>query len=252
MSNDPHRPPLGTGTGGVDDLQFDRAEAVPPPPAGVGEPVPANTGAAVPPPGVTACGACGEAISDVYFEANGKVVCPRCRDAVLAAQANGPGPMGFVFGIVLGIVAGAVGAAVWYGVRVAFKSEWSIIAIGVALLVGGAIRFASGGRGGVFFQVLAVVLTYIAICANYIPDIYRAMANSEHGQDVPVPFLLLSAFVYSLRVPFLLGVENVIGWVIIAIGLWVAWKSNRPNRITFNGPYRLATAGGVPPPLPRA
>jgi hypothetical protein len=250
MSNDPNRAPPGPG--GVDDLQFDRAEA-PPPPAGIGEPVPVDYRGPVAPPGVTACAACGEPITDAYFEANGKVVCPRCRDAVLAAQATHPGPIAFIKGLLLGVLAGAVGAAAWYGVRVLAHSEWSIIAIGIAILVGGAIRAASGGRGGLPYQLLAVALTYVAICANYIPDIYRAMANSPQGRDVPAPFLVLSAFIFSLRIPFLLGVENAMGWVIIAIGLWVAWKSNRPRRLTFNGPYRLATAtAGMPPPFPRA
>jgi hypothetical protein len=240
MSNDPSRSPAGPA--GVDDLQFDRAEPPLPPQAGVGEPVPVDYHSPVPSPGVTACAACGEPITDAYFEANGKVVCPRCRDAVLAAQQRRPSPIAFFKGVVLGILAGAAGAAVWYGVRVAFDSELSIIAIGIAILVGSAIRAGSGGRGGVLYQLLAVALTYVAICTNYVPDIYRAMSDSEYGRSITTPFLLLSAFLLSLRIPFLLGVENAIGWVIIGIGLWVAWKSNRPSRLTFNGPYRLARA----------
>lgn len=242
MSDDPYRqpPPPPPPPSKTDDLQFDRAETAPPPPLwGTGEPVPPG---ATPLPGITTCAACGEPIADVYFEGNGKVVCPRCRDAVLASQTTSAGPVGFIKGLVLGVFAGAVGAAVWYGVRVMFNTEWSIIAIGIALLVGGAIRYGSGGRGGVVYQILAVVLTYLSICANYVPDIYRAMTTSEQAGDLPAPVLLLSAFVFSLKVPFLLGIENFMGWIIIAIGLWVAWRSNQPNRLNFTGPYRLAPA----------
>src|SRR5215213_6589901 len=81
MSNEPQRPPSGN----VDDLQFDRVEsAAPPPTPGVGMPP-------VAPPGVTVCAACGEPISDAYFEAAGKVVCPACRNAVLASQEKAGG-----------------------------------------------------------------------------------------------------------------------------------------------------------------
>lgn len=252
MSNDPQRNSSGAG---ADDLQFDRVETAMPP-AGLGEPVAATT--ANPPAtdaGVSVCAACAEPITDVYYEANGKVVCPRCREAVAASMAGGSGVVRVLGAVGLGLVAAAIGAAVWYAVRVYTDSEWSLIAIGIALLVGGAIRYATGGRGGRAYQLLAVILTYVSICSNYVPDVYRVMADSERGAGLPAPILLLSSFVFSLRLPFLMGVENILGILIIGIGLWVAWQSNRPNRITFNGPYRLAptsAATGFKPPPPAA
>ena len=50
--------------------------------------------------------------------------------------------------------------------------EIGLIAIQVGFLVGGAVRAGSEGRGGRGYQVLAVLLIYISICANYMPDIY--------------------------------------------------------------------------------
>src|SRR5688572_27384369 len=96
MSNDPQRPPIGAGN--VNDLQFDRVEsAAPPAPPGAGEPVTPGVGMPSPQPsGVTVCAACTEPIADVYYEANGKVVCPACRDAVEASPAHGSGIKGIV------------------------------------------------------------------------------------------------------------------------------------------------------------
>ena len=229
MTHDPQRPPPPPP-----DLQFDRVQPLPPT-AQAAEPAPPAT------PGVTACAACAEPITDVYFEANGKIVCPACRDAVATSMSRGPGIVGVIKAIILGIVAGAIGAAVWWGVRkIAKNSEWGIIAIGVGLLVGGAVRYGSGGRGGRGYQVLAVILTYLAVSANYLPDLYTKL-QQMHG-PIPAPVALVMAAFVAVQVPFLGGIGNIIGMIIIAFALWEAWQINRPTRLTFNGPYRLAPA----------
>ena len=247
MSNDPNRAPGGPG--GVDDLQFDRAEA-PPPPAGVGEPAPVEYRGPVPPPGVTACAACGEPITDAYFEANGKVVCPRCRDAVLTADASGNPFARFVKATCLGILGGLVGAAIWWAVRYFLHLQAGLIAILVGLLVGGGVRMGSQNRGGAGYQVLAVLLTYLSIAANYLPDLL--VMGFDRGD--PTPVVIISAVINALAQPFLRGMTGIIGLLIIGFALYQAWVMNKPARLNFNGPYRLATAtGGMPPPpLPRA
>jgi hypothetical protein len=244
MTNDPTPAPAG-GTG-ADDLQFDRVEHVAP--AGVGETIEATSAApAAPPPGVTVCAACGEPITDAYFEARGKVVCPRCRDAVIAQQSAGSPAGRVAAAIALGIVAGAISAALWYGLRAWKGIEHGILAIVVGFLVGGAVRKGSGSRGGRAYQVLAVVITYVSICANYIPDAYREIVGADR-RGFSVVALVISS-VLSLALPFLGGFDNVLGILIIGIALYQAWAMNRRRSLTFNGPYRLAvaTAAAAPP-----
>lgn len=43
-----------------------------------------------------------------------------------------------------------------------------------------------------------------------------------------------------LALPFLAGVENVIGLIIIGIGLYEAWKFNRKPQLTITGPHAIA------------
>lgn len=50
-------------------------------------------------------------------------------------------------------------------------------------------------------------------------------------------FLLALAF----AAPFLGGLENIMGLIIIAIGLYEAWKINRAAPLVITGPYRLAS-----------
>ena len=247
MTNAPNSPP-----GAADQLQFDRAETVPPPPA-------PGAAQALSYAGVSTCAACNQPITDVYFEANGRVVCPRCRDVVLASQVGGSAVGRLFKATVVGFFAGAVGAAIWYGVRKLSNSEWGIIAVVVGLMVGGAVRYGSGGRGGKAYQFLALFITYISICANYVPDIYWGIAHGENAGDAPKLFIFAFAVVASLAVPFMAGLQNIIGMLIIAFALWEAWRINKRQDVTFNGPYRLAPVApvpgvpgtpGMPPPFP--
>ena len=260
MTNDPYR---NTGGGSADDLQFDRVEpAAPPPPAGLGEPIPAA--ATMPEPGapaMTVCGACNEPITDAYYEANGKVVCPRCREAVMASQAGGSRTGRFLRATIYGIFAGIVGAAIWWGIRVASGGyEIGLIAILVGFMVGGAVKAGAKGRGGFGYQLLAVVLTYLAIAANYAPDIVQALRSQPGAADNVVAVIIITA-IYALAAPFFGGFQNIIGLLIIGFALFQAWVINKSGRIAFNGPYRLAPAAagvapaaaypyGAPPPPP--
>lgn len=57
--------------------------------------------------------------------------------------------------------------------------------------------------------------------------------------------LLLVGLVYAS--PFLAGFENFLGWIILAIGLYEAWKLNQPEDRAVRGPF--AVGGGSAPPL---
>jgi hypothetical protein len=57
--------------------------------------------------------------------------------------------------------------------------------------------------------------------------------------------LLLLAY----ALPFLAGFQNILGLVILAIGLYEAWKMNKGRRIEINGPYRAGPPKNQPPPM---
>jgi hypothetical protein len=44
-------------------------------------------------------------------------------------------------------------------------------------MVGKAVRYGSGNRGGRAYQVMAVILTYCCIAANYMPDIIEMVVT---------------------------------------------------------------------------
>ncbi len=50
----------------------------------------------------------------------------------------------------------------------------------------------------------------------------------------------------AFAAPFLAGVENIMGLIIIAIGMYEAWKLNRRVELVITGPHGLAAAGPTP------
>jgi hypothetical protein len=53
-------------------------------------------------------------------------------------------------------------------------------------------------------------------------------------------FAVLVLLAIACVAPFFAGFENIIGIVIIGIGLYEAWKLNRRSTLTITGPHALA------------
>ena len=248
----------------MSDLQFDRAE-------GAGGP------AAEP-----QCAVCGQPIRDTYYEVNGRVVCARCRHQVEQQQAAGTSAGRFGKALVLGLAAAAAGTALYYAVLAISGYELSLIAIAVGWLVGTAVKKGSSGRGGWRYQALAMFLTYTSIVSSYVPLIIKEFSKQDQaivadesgdakqdGKDTasaaavtatvapatdttaaddaealqvsPVVAIALAiGFVYAL--PFLAGLENILGLVIIAIGLYTAWTINKRQVLAIAGPFKVGQA----------
>jgi hypothetical protein len=234
----------------ADDLQLERAE--------------------VPDAAPLACNGCSVPIGDTYFEVNGRVVCPSCHGRVLEARAQGSGAGRFVLAAVLGLGAAAAGAVVWYGIREATGYEVGLVAIGVGLLVGTAVQRGAKGRGGLPYQILAVVLTYVAIVSSNAPYVWsgiqegiaqqiearmagRSPAEEQASAPRPEATVKAAEFMRQLppaawlvmagivvRSPFMGGFSNAIGWLIIFFGLQQAWRLTRGAPLRVAGPFSLS------------
>jgi hypothetical protein len=249
-------------------LQFDRPEFHP--------------GAAA--SGVT-CTACKRPVVQSYYEANGHVICSTCREQLTQQGAAGGGGGRMLKGLFQGLGVALLGGVVWWAVRTYLHFEIAIISIAIGWGVGTVVRRASGNRGGLGYQLLAVAITYFGICSNYVPDIVEgfiedvkqettasapaqtatesstaaqttagsakpAATNANASKDEPevgvgvtLPSVALIISI-ALAAPFRQGF-NIIGLLIIAFGLWRAWKLNQRTEITINGPFSVAPAPNV-------
>ena len=256
----------GGATGiGLAGLQFDRIEA----PAGA----------------TRACAGCGRGISDEYFEIGGRIACRNCSTALTSAAA---GTKRFVRALMFGGGAAFLSMILWYAVIKLADMELGLIAIGVGLFVGMAVRRGAAGLGGWKYQALAMVLTYGAVTVCKVPLVYQALVESAEKKKAagdttasgdksaspedakvgatkdesatnhekkPVglgTFLLASAVLIGLALasPFFSVGDNIMGIIIIGIALYEAWKLNK--RVPIEGPFRLGPAvvlpAGAPPP----
>jgi hypothetical protein len=236
------------------------------------------------------CAFCRKEIADSYYGVGDKVACERCRMEIELERSSCSGAGRFARAAMFGSAAAALGAGLYFGVAALTGYEFGLIAIVVGFMVGAAVRAGSKGRGGWLYQGLAMFLTYNAIVATYVPQVYKALrdptqtaegqAASDPGSSPaagpgpetpaaapetpqsPAPpervglgtallglgLGLAFLFVLAYAVPFLAVFEsgkNVIGLVIVGIGLYEAWKLNKRVPLEITGPFRV---GAAPPP----
>jgi hypothetical protein len=184
------------------------------------------------------CAQCGQPIQSAYFAIRNHVICPTCANA-LGGRPPGFSLVAFFIASVMGLGAGLLGAIIWYGTRRIFHAEIGLIAVAVGFMVGKAVRKGSGGRGGPAYQVMAVAVTYCCIAANYMPDVLYALQSGTQHPGLPTMNELLFALWYCLKLPFLGGMENAIGLLIIGFALWEAWKFTKYRRLPMTGPYQM-------------
>jgi hypothetical protein len=207
-----------------ESLQFERAEYA--------------TGA----PARTVCTACSRDVIQSYYEIGGQIICSECRESRERGLASW-GVTRFFRAAAAGLAVGLAGAAVWYLIRHYGNVELGIISIFIGLGVGKAVRWGSAGRGGWLYQLLAMFLTYSAIVLNYVPDIAAGIADGKPANAV----IYIIAFVLSYAAPFFDAFDNIIGLLIIAFGIWEAWKINKRAEVTITGPYSVSAAAAPVP-----
>lgn len=144
--------------GGVKgDLQFDRAD---------------YGGAA---PTALTCKQCGTPISTAYFEAGGLILCEACRYTLEDFLKSKAGLGGVLKAVGAGVAAGIVGWVIYYAVLALSGYEFGLIAVVVGFMVGKAVRWGSGNRGGALFQAMAILITYITIVTTYVPLVIKGI-----------------------------------------------------------------------------
>ncbi len=227
-------------------------------------------------PAQAQCAQCHRALIGSYYEVDGQTVCEACKYTIESRMTEGSGAGRFVRATGAGLVAATLGAALYYAITAISGYEFGLIAIVVGFGVGTAVRWGSNGRGGKRYQALAMALTYLAIVATYIPPIVQGFregaaetaavepavaadgapsavpaaaaapsetadtAEGEPTGEVPTFVAVVLILAIACAAPFLAGFENIIGIVIIGIGLYEAWKLNRRTTVTITGPHAIA------------
>jgi len=245
-------------------LQFERAEMAP----------------------ATSCANCRKPLAEQFWTLNDKHVCGVC-GPVLERHFLGPIPWSTWLRVLgRGSVAALLGTVIYFAVLKITGYELGLIAIIVGLLVGRAVKKASGARGGWKLQAIAMALTYASIVASYMPSVYQALRHvaakkemaatalktagtpdpvapggapaapvvtqetkptfvSEHPVISAFLFVVI-LFAFAAVAPVLGGFQNFMGWIIIGIALYEAWKLNKRVPLVFKGPFPVTAAPASP------
>lgn len=162
--------PVPTETDATEPLQFENAD---------------YTGEAS---GRLTCTVCHREIVKTYYEINGKSVCDECRALLKERMTGGSGPLRLARAVLFGTIAAVGGAALYFAVLKITGLEIALISILVGFMVGSAVRSGSRHRGGLAYQVVAILLTYTAIALSY-------------GAFALLPFLMPGAMVVMEEEP---------------------------------------------------
>ncbi len=124
------------------------------------------------------CAQCTSPIATAYWEANGKIICEACRYKLEEFLGRKAGFAGALKALAAGVAAGIVGWIIYYAVLALTGYEFGLIAIVVGYIVGRAVRWGSGHRGGAGYQALAIVLTYVTIVSTYVPLVIKSIRET--------------------------------------------------------------------------
>lgn len=158
--------------------------------------------------GPSVCAACKSPLAGSYYQVNQSVTCPSCKTR-LEKQFTSGSPAGRVIkALAFGIPAAILGAGLYYLIMDLTGYELGLVAIVIGWMVGAAVRKGSNYSGGLPYQIIAVVLTYMAICSTYIPSIIKGMEQSytEESADpamkpVTMKFELLTDYAEAADAP---------------------------------------------------
>jgi hypothetical protein len=122
------------------------------------------------------CRSCRSPIRDQYYDAGGGVICPACYATTFRGRGRLLHPLK---ALLLGSLAAAVGAGVYRMIMFGTGRNFVLVAILIGYMIGGAVKTGSGDRGGRFYQLLAVFLTYSALVGMVLPEAWEAIASAS-------------------------------------------------------------------------
>lgn len=225
---------------------------------GTAEFAPANAG----PP----CAACKQPLTGSFYRVNGMQACEQCL-AKLKAQFPDDTHGAFVRAVLFGIGGALVGLALYAIFAIATGLEIGIVALAVGFIVGKAMHFGSKGVGGRRYQIVAVILTYLAVSLAAVPiGLYElskqrgaeqqtAQSNEPAAADpgvhmkvqqIDVGKMVGGLLLVGLASPFMALQDQpssgIIGLIILFVGIRFAWRFTAGTKLEVSGPHPVQAA----------
>jgi hypothetical protein len=205
------------------------------------------------------CAACRRPITGPYFQINGARACAECANKI-KDQIPKDSHAAFVRALVFGIAGALVGFALYviFALVTGLVIGWVSLAVG--FIVGKAMNLGSRGVGGRRYQLVAVLLTYLAVSMSAVPIAIYQMRQQHQAQaqssDTAAPHREHVNLAEAIGVLALLGIASplldmqnplhgIIGLVILFVGMRFAWRFTAGRTIRVSGPHTPSPAGVI-------
>lgn len=161
-------------------------------------------------PATDTCKLCGQPLSIGYYQTSDGKCCEACASKV------------FPRAVLFGLLGAAIGLALYAAFVIITNIEIGYVSLAVGFIVAKAILIGSKGIGGRRYQVLATVLTYLAVSLSFIPIVlsfaHRSISEFSFAKLLVVG--LISPFLELQSDPG----RGLIGLVILLVGIRIAWR----------------------------
>jgi hypothetical protein len=187
----------------------------------------------------TRCSFCSNAIFSQYFLANGRKICATCAEQARSGLSTAS--RGSLFGALFLGIGGVILAMILYSV-ITTATGWTIgyLALGIGWIVGKSVIAGANGVGSGRIQLVAVLLTYVAITLDSLPAFLYANYNAL-GSISNWPAILPNQIISGLESPVqqfsTMSVGNGINILVLLIGLRLAWRIAQVQQTIVAGPY---------------
>jgi uncharacterized protein (DUF983 family) len=203
------------------------------------------------------CNGCQRSFDGPYYQVNGARVCHECAEKV-RQQVPQDSHAAFARAVIFGIGGAIAGFALYVIFSLATGLVIGWVSLAVGFIVGKAMHLGSKGVGGRRYQIVAVLLTYLAVSLSAVPVAIHQMREHRQAQTNSAPEAQQAPmnFAKAIGVLAILGIASpflelqdpmhgLIGLVILFVGIRFAWKFTAAPDISVSGPYTPAPAGAI-------
>jgi hypothetical protein len=204
------------------------------------------------------CAACRQPITGPYFQINGARACAECANKIREQTPN-DSHAAFVRALAFGIGGAVLGFVLYVVCALVTGLVIGLVSLAVGFIIGKAMNLGSRGVGGRRYQLVAALLTYLAVSLSAVPiAIYQMRQQHEaraQSQNTAAPHQHLSV-AKAIGVLALLGIASpfldlqdpihgLIGLVILFVGIRFAWRFTAGRDIIVSGPHTQSPAGVI-------
>lgn len=223
--------------------------------------------------GTEHCHFCKQPISGRYYRVNNAMACGPCGERAQLEQPTDSHSR-YARGLMFGIGGAILGLIIYATFEIATGLIIGYLSLAVGYIVAKAIKMGSRGAGGRKYQITAVLLTYAAVSLAAVPVYISAYAKAgkahqaqeqqqagDGGQDaseqsapgskpqMTFGAALLQLALVGLASPFLEltgdPVHGLIGLIILAVGIRIAWRLSAGSETQIYGPFDVASAASA-------